>query len=106
MMDQVPFGQPVLTPSSGGSTIYASPDPNQHQLSHTRSSANGNGASNGYSSPVKTELDDDHGGSNASATSPGDPEKKKRKRNKPTLSCFECVERKTKASPPDEFFVS
>lgn len=26
----------------------------------------------------------------------GEPQKKKQKRNKPTLSCFECVERKTK----------
>lgn len=26
----------------------------------------------------------------------GEPHKKKQKRNKPTLSCFECVERKTK----------
>jgi hypothetical protein len=27
-----------------------------------------------------------------------EPPKKKQKRNKPTLSCFECVERKTKVS--------
>jgi hypothetical protein len=29
---------------------------------------------------------------------PGQPAKKKQKRNKPTLSCEECVERKTKVS--------
>jgi hypothetical protein len=29
-----------------------------------------------------------------------EPPKKKQKRNKPTLSCEECVERKTKASQP------
>ncbi|EGO59876.1 hypothetical protein NEUTE1DRAFT_121582 [Neurospora tetrasperma FGSC 2508] len=41
----------------------------------------------------------------SSATSPtstttggGGPQRKKQKRNKPTLSCFECVERKTKVS--------
>lgn len=28
----------------------------------------------------------------------GEPSRKKQKRNKPTLSCFECVERKTKVS--------
>jgi hypothetical protein len=28
----------------------------------------------------------------------GEPQRKKQKRNKPTLSCFECVERKTKVS--------
>ena len=28
----------------------------------------------------------------------GEPRKKKQKRNKPTLSCIECVERKTKVS--------
>lgn len=28
----------------------------------------------------------------------GEPQKKRQKRNKPTLSCFECVERKTKVS--------
>jgi hypothetical protein len=28
----------------------------------------------------------------------GPPQKKKQKRNKPTLSCVECVERKTKVS--------
>lgn len=30
----------------------------------------------------------------------GGPQRKKQKRNKPTLSCFECVERKTKVSLP------
>lgn len=33
----------------------------------------------------------------------GEPQKKKQKRNKPTLSCYECVERKTKVGL---FFVS
>lgn len=28
-----------------------------------------------------------------------EPQRKKQKRNKPTLSCFECVERKTKVRP-------
>ncbi|KAM7195643.1 hypothetical protein V8F20_007387 [Naviculisporaceae sp. PSN 640] len=32
-------------------------------------------------------------------TTSTEPQRKKQKRNKPTLSCFECVERKTKASP-------
>lgn len=33
----------------------------------------------------------------SSTASPGGPNRKKQKRNKPTLSCYECVERKTKA---------
>ncbi|KAM7216209.1 fungal-specific transcription factor domain containing protein [Rhypophila decipiens] len=38
--------------------------------------------------------------STASPTTAGtEPRRKKQKRNKPTLSCFECVDRKTKASP-------
>lgn len=35
----------------------------------------------------------------ADSSSPTAPPKKKQKRNKPTLSCEECVERKTKVSP-------
>ena len=35
-------------------------------------------------------------------TEDGQPQRKKQKRNKPTLSCEECVERKTKVSG-DEF---
>lgn len=63
-------------------------------------------ASTVYSSPapyaVKAELDDGH--SSSSATALGEPERKKQKRNKPTLSCFECVERKTKVSAAFLFF--
>lgn len=33
----------------------------------------------------------------STASPAGQPNRKKQKRNKPTLSCFECVERKTKA---------
>lgn len=36
-------------------------------------------------------------------TLPGQPAKKKQKRNKPTLSCEECVERKTKVSSLHRF---
>jgi hypothetical protein len=43
--------------------------------------------STGYGSPIKNEDG-----------SVQEPPKKKQKRNKPTLSCFECVERKTKVS--------
>lgn len=42
-------------------------------------------------SPV--EMDD-------GSASPSDTPAKKQKRNKPTLSCFECVERKTKVRIP------
>lgn len=36
----------------------------------------------------------------------GEPQKKRQKRNKPTLSCFECVERKTKVRAFHNFFPS
>ena len=37
-------------------------------------------------------------GNSDTASPTTEPAKKRQKRNKPTLSCFECVERKTKAS--------
>jgi hypothetical protein len=40
--------------------------------------------------------DDDQDSSTASPAATTDQPRKKQKRNKPTLSCFECVERKTK----------
>lgn len=45
------------------------------------------------SSTVYPEAGDDE---NKSEDADGDSKKKRQKRNKPTLSCFECVERKTK----------
>ena len=67
-----------LTPtfaSTNGHPDYASPTLNS--LNNTR-------LAQAYpSSPVLSE-----------------PPKKKQKRNKPTLSCIECVERKTKVSQP------
>ncbi|KAK0643464.1 fungal-specific transcription factor domain-containing protein [Cercophora newfieldiana] len=114
------------TPSSAGSsTIFASPIPplNSHHYyfsdastvigngigglrrsarakatgrreSHHRTQSNGNSsvASNGLG--IRSASDRD--GSTTSPTTDGQPQKKKQKRNKPTLSCFECVERKTK----------
>lgn len=58
-------------------------------------------AHNGYGSPtttlaVKSEWGDS--GQSSAATPDDGPMKKKQKRNKPTLSCHECVERKTKVS--------
>jgi hypothetical protein len=52
--------------------------------------------------PVKTEElnggeNDDAAGSGSGDVN-GEPARKKQKRNKPTLSCFECVERKTKVT--------
>lgn len=44
----------------------------------------------------------DRGRADSSTASPtAEPPRKKQKRNKPTLSCFECVERKTKACAID-----
>ncbi|KAK0619903.1 fungal-specific transcription factor domain-containing protein [Immersiella caudata] len=63
--------------------------------SHHRTQSNGN--SSVVSSGLGVRSASDRDGSTASPTADGQPQKKKQKRNKPTLSCFECVERKTKA---------
>jgi hypothetical protein len=63
--------------------------------SHHRTESNGN--SSVVSSGLGIRSASDRDGSTASPTTDGQPQKKKQKRNKPTLSCFECVERKTKA---------
>lgn len=70
-----PTGSTILTPTSAN-TIYSSPS----------------------SFPVKNEVDDRDGSIGAGDAS--EPSRKKQKRNKPTLSCHECVERKTKVSQP------
>jgi hypothetical protein len=55
------------------------------------------GGSSVVSAGPGTRSASDRDGSTASPSADGQPQKKKQKRNKPTLSCFECVERKTKA---------
>lgn len=54
-------------------------------------SRNGNGPSSGLGTSPEGQDS-----STASPTATAEQPKKKQKRNKPTLSCFECVERKTK----------
>ncbi|KAI1381785.1 fungal-specific transcription factor domain-containing protein [Hypoxylon crocopeplum] len=72
----------ILTPTSA-STLYASPDSaNQPFFGAKSEPEDGDGLSSG--------------GSVTAAPSYAEPAKKKQKRNKPTLSCYECVERKTK----------
>ncbi|KAI3320053.1 fungal-specific transcription factor domain-containing protein [Xylariaceae sp. AK1471] len=70
----------ILSPGSTNS-IYASPD-STHQSYYLAKSEPDDGASTGSSV--------------AAGPSSSEPLKKKQKRNKPTLSCQECVERKTK----------
>lgn len=72
----------VLSPDSTNS-IYASPD-SGHQPFYLAKSEPDDGASTGSSAAAGPLLPE--------------PLKKKQKRNKPTLSCHECVERKTKVS--------
>ncbi|KAK8080730.1 hypothetical protein PG997_008548, partial [Apiospora hydei] len=67
-----PNGSVILTPTSAN-TIYSSPSSSFH---------------------VKNEVDDRDGSVGVADAS--EPSRKKQKRNKPTLSCHECVERKTK----------
>lgn len=80
------YGSAALTPSSvSTATTGASPvDAPNRRLPHGRSTRD-------Y--PDFKDEDDDDGYSHD-----GEHPKKKQKRNKPTLSCHECVERKTKVS--------
>ncbi|KAI1175088.1 hypothetical protein F4777DRAFT_346956 [Nemania sp. FL0916] len=71
----------LLSPDSTNS-IYTSPE-SGHQPFYLAKSEPDDGASTGSSSV-------------AAGPSSNEPLKKKQKRNKPTLSCHECVERKTK----------
>ncbi|KAI1487189.1 hypothetical protein F5X96DRAFT_651347 [Biscogniauxia mediterranea] len=83
-----PSSTSVLTPTSTTASIYTSPDSTTttHPQYYLAKSEIDDGASSASSSVTA-----------APATS-AEPAKKKQKRNKPTLSCHECVERKTKAS--------
>ena len=68
--------------------------PDSRRLKHQRSkSDNSSIGSNNLGTRTR-----DRDSSTASPTAYGQAQKKKQRRNKPTLSCFECVERKTKAS--------
>ncbi|KAL2200374.1 hypothetical protein P885DRAFT_66059 [Corynascus similis CBS 632.67] len=63
---------------------------------HHPAKTNGDGHNgHGPSSGLGTSRED-RDSSTASPTATADQPRKKQKRNKPTLSCFECVERKTK----------
>lgn len=77
--------QATLNPSSAASATLAA----RTSLSHLTQSHTDN--HNDYHQPEEDEAGD--------VTMEGDePPKKKQKRNKPTLSCHECVDRKTKVS--------
>ncbi|KAI2617573.1 fungal-specific transcription factor domain-containing protein [Hypomontagnella submonticulosa] len=72
----------ILTPTSA-TTLYASPDSATQSYFGAKSEPeDGDGASSG--------------GSVTATPAFAEPTRKKQKRNKPTLSCHECVERKTK----------
>lgn len=61
-------------------------------------SKNGRVGSPGITISPVTEISDLDGSSGNHVNGEGQSPKKKQKRNKPTLSCHECVERKTKVS--------
>jgi hypothetical protein len=66
--------------------------------SGTAAKTDGAGRSGHPTSPglgTSPDDDDDRDSSTASPATTGDQPRKKQKRNKPTLCCFECVERKT-----------
>lgn len=85
----------ILTPNSG--PIYASPAPSHHHLPARRATS----YEDDQSSPTSTSVTvngfaSSNGNSTTASPTTDQPSRKKQKRNKPTLSCFECVERKTK----------
>ncbi|KAK3368972.1 hypothetical protein B0T24DRAFT_346377 [Lasiosphaeria ovina] len=74
---------------------------------HRRSQSNGSGSIDGLGIGLGTPGRGDDDADSGTASPSAEPSKKRQKRNKPTLSCFECVERKTKtldcysdSSPP------
>jgi len=76
---------------------YSSEDRKQvRRQSHARSESNGNSSVVSSGGLGMRSGDGDTGSGTASPTTDGHQHRKKQKRNKPTLSCFECVERKTK----------
>lgn len=86
----IPLAQ--STASSVSSNEYAPPTPNGESSGYGYSTNNVRGS-------VDSPPDGGNGvpGSNGnSLSSPAESARKKQKRNKPTLSCSECVERKTK----------
>ncbi|CAI0646681.1 unnamed protein product [Colletotrichum noveboracense] len=111
--------QQPYTPSSA-STIYASPasehgrlppppttsattpngalHPGGTPLSSSTAAAHPSSQSYPYNGIVKTEdsVDGNSASPDGQLNASDEPPKKKQKRNKPTLSCHECVERKTK----------
>lgn len=86
-------GNTALTPGSASTAgSFPSPPAGPYQ-SHPGLS--GSGSRHAYSdSAGESHHDDDDAGAADGDVQP----KKRQKRNKPTLSCQECVERKTKVS--------
>lgn len=123
-MESASYMQSVLSPNTPSavyaSTGYRSQGPQQTNGSSNALSAglkrdyeiagdDANGLNRPYQRPPPLNLNnggriddtpsrDESQRRDSSTASPGgEHQKKKQKRNKPTLSCFECVERKTKA---------
>ncbi|KAI6323742.1 hypothetical protein MCOR34_001727 [Pyricularia oryzae] len=91
----------VGTPSSGSGTVYASPSPSLPQRIGLPDVSGSSIAAYGLpvvGSGIPVSVDDAKPDpvSSDSSVALGEPLRKKQKRNKPTLSCSQCVERKTK----------
>lgn len=103
--------------SNSGSTVYATPDsarsaavvmqpyivaakvePGEEDEDVDEHAGLSPGASGSGSGNSRSPTADTGRMSNTSTTESGEPDRKKQRRNKPTLSCLECVERKTKVS--------
>lgn len=123
--NRVPIGgpdRPPVTQSPCPGTIYASPSGGRESTSSYPVPSNGSPKQELSSPGIKREYgprdDSDQAADRSSVITRrsstanpdvcndelkpedavGEPQRKKQKRNKPTLSCFECVERKTKVS--------
>lgn len=86
-----PARSSALTPNSASTTTTGNFPSPQSATGHTRHVSQNSGR-------VHLAEDEDDDENMASPVNGDGPLRKKQKRNKPTLSCHECVERKTKVS--------
>jgi hypothetical protein len=89
----------MVVPSPYGSR-QGPPPPPPPPIRAVASMLTPNSANSSYFSPIKSESQDDARSSSSSTTTANASRqiRRRQKRNKPTLSCRECVERKTKVS--------
>jgi len=92
------FAQTVVVAAAAGAAVKAEPARGYLSPRSDRRRADDSADDDDDGSPGSPGSVRNGDGNSDGASPAAGPAKKKQKRNKPTLSCFECVERKTKAS--------